>query len=98
MTLEQLEERLTAVEQAVEELRQSLPPSNGTTGNDRTESEFLREEDIIPGVDFDVFLDVPPRQTLTFKAKLISIERENSGLGLSDREWESIPLEDEHER
>jgi hypothetical protein len=95
--LEQFTKRLTALEQAVQRL-QSL--GNGgsnavfTTNEARKEED---EEDLIPGTEYDLVVTVPPKETIYFQARIVSIEPGSPGLPLSEEEWASLGLEDEGE-
>ncbi len=98
MTLAQLEERVTALEKAIEEMR--LQGTSATNGNGylrETNSPPVEEDDFIPGVEYDLVVDVPPEETIYFRARIVSIETPPAILGLTDAEWELYGSEDENE-
>jgi hypothetical protein len=93
MTLAQIEERLTVLEKVVADLQARLPPANGTPPAAEEAAPFLKEEDIIPGAEYPFVPDVPPREVVHLKGRIVSIERDPAVLGLSDAEWASLGLE-----
>jgi hypothetical protein len=105
MTLAQIEERLTALEKEVALLRAHLPQTNGTppaaeqaNGTPpvaKEEDSFLREEDIIPGAEYDVVIDVPPQEVVHLTGRIVRVVPGPCDLGLSDAEWASLGLEDD---
>jgi hypothetical protein len=94
MTLEQLEQRLTALEEFIEELRRER---NGD--QDRHDAPPAVEtpavaDELIPGAEYDLVPDVPPKQVFHFTAKLVSIDPGPRGLALSD-EAQSLASKDD---
>lgn len=98
MTQAQLEERLTALEKAFEEMRLQTTPAATENGvNDEKNTPSVEEDDFIPGVEYDLVVNVPPEETIYFRARIVSIETPPAGLGLSDAEWALYGSEDENE-
>jgi hypothetical protein len=96
MTLAQLEQRVFALEQTVEQLKvqvASAPPPAPAAAQE----EFLKEEDIIPGAEYDLVLNVPPKAVIRLEGVLTSVRPGPKGLALSDAEWAGLPLEDDSE-
>jgi hypothetical protein len=94
MTLAQLEQRVFALEQTVEQLKvqvASAPPPAPAAAQE----EFLKEEDIIPGAEYDLVVDVPPIAEVRLRGRLVSIEEGPQELGFSEAEWASLDLEEE---
>ena len=98
MTLAQLEERVTALEKAIEEMRlQGTSATNGNGYHRETNRPPVEEDDFIPGVEYDLVVDVPPEEQWHFMGRIVAIDSPPAGLGLSDAEWESLALEDDDE-
>lgn len=107
MTLAQLEERLTALEQAADRLKkleqvveQLQTRRNGESehhASPKQEAKEAEEDDFIPGVEYDLVVNVPPHEEWHFMGRIVAIDSPPPGLGLSDAEWESLALEDEDE-
>jgi hypothetical protein len=102
MSLEELEARLSALEKTVAELQSQSPTDNGEATKARPEvskgkEEFLREEDLIPGAEYDLVFDVPPSEVFTIKARIVSVEQAPAELSLTDEEWQLYGSEDDDE-
>ncbi len=87
MTLSQLEQRLSALEKKFECFEQCLPGDK--------EGATPAEQELIPGVEYPMVLDAPPRDVIRLRVKVRSVERRRPELGLSDAEWESLCLEED---
>jgi hypothetical protein len=74
-------------------LNRAVEPSNTVPGA----SSDTADEDIIPGVESPLVLDVPPKQVVHLRGKLKRIQPGLHQLALSDMEWASLHLEDEDE-
>jgi hypothetical protein len=95
MTLEEVVKRLTALEEAFEQMRherQADRSSDADNGNDEP-----GEANFIPGVEYDLVPDVPPKQVIRLKGKIVSVKPGPKGLALSDAEWQSLHLEEDDE-
>lgn len=88
MTLAQLEERVTALEEAVEELRKQQPRSQ--------ELLSLGEEEMIPGTEYPIVLSVPPAKVIRVQARIRSIRRGSQELALTDEEWALFAEGEDH--
>lgn len=97
MTLEQLEERLTALEKTVEELRVQRSGSNGSAPTPTSRESPLDEEEFIPGAEYPLVLNAPPKEVTYLRGVIDSIDESPRGLALSDAEWAALQLEDEDE-
>ena len=95
MTLSQLEQRLSALEKKFECFEQCLPGANGTAPSTDKEGATPAEQDLIPGVEYPMVLDAPPRDVIRLRVKVRGVERRRPELGLSDAEWESLCLEED---
>lgn len=97
MTLAQLEERLTALEEVVEQLQTRIngEPKAGSSSSDEQREEG--DDDFIPGTEYDLVVTVPPKESFVIQGRIISIETPPAELGLSDEEWALFASEDEDE-
>lgn len=100
MSLDELEARVIALEKTVAEMRSQSPNANGEASQAKSEEptvreEFIKEEDIIPGAEYDLVFDVPPRETYTIRAKIVSVDRAPAELSLTDEEWKLYASEDD---
>jgi hypothetical protein len=86
MTLTELEQRVLALEIEVAQLKRRLsrisdpPAAAGDTA----------EEEIIPGVEYPLVLDVPPHEVFSFRGRILSVEEGHHEFGLSPEEWASL--------
>jgi hypothetical protein len=55
------------------------------------------DDDFIEGAEYDLVLDVPPKEVIRLRARIRSIERPPARLALSDAEWASLQLEENDE-
>lgn len=104
MTLAQVEERLTALEhvierlttleKAVERLQMRVNGESKPESSLSQEQSERAEEDLIPGTEYDLVVTVPPKESILFRARIVSIEPGPPGLPLSKEEWASLGLED----
>ncbi len=97
MTMAQLEQRVLALEQTVEQLKARLPESPLGEPKTETSESNTDEEEFIPGAEYDVVLSVPPKQEIHLRGKLRWIRPGRKGLALSDAEWASLQLEGDDE-
>lgn len=88
MTLAQLEERLMALEEAVEELQKQRRPTDELTSPG--------EEEMIPGTEYPLVLSVPPAKGIRVQARLRSIRRGSQELALTDEEWALFSEGEDH--
>lgn len=96
MTLAQLEERVAALEKAFEEMRfQGTPSPAEDGGHNETTTPLIEEDDFIPGMEYDLVVNVPPHETIYFRARIVSIETPPATLGLTDEEWALYGSEEE---
>ena len=97
MSLEQLEERVSALEKAYEAMKpeneEITSRASVTTGSktDYAEPEFIE------GAEYDLVLDVPAENVAILSATFRFVEEEEKGVALSDAEWASLQLEDDDE-
>jgi hypothetical protein len=96
MTITELEQRVLALEEAVAQLKCHLSPNPETSG-ERADLGDAREDELIPGVEYPIVLDVPPRSVFHFRGKLIAVEEGRQEFGLSPEEWASLQLENDRE-
>ena len=104
MTLAEVEERLTALEQVADRLKNLEQVVEQLQTRQNGESEHLpslkqeakeaEEDDFIPGVEYDLVVNVPPKETIYFRARIVSIETPPAILGLTDAEWALYGSED----
>jgi hypothetical protein len=97
MNLAQLEEKVVALEKTVLAIQAELHKTNGAVSQTKKDDSFPKEEDIIPGAEYDLVLDVPPMEVQRYKAKLVSITRAPAELALTDEEWKLYGGEDNDE-
>jgi hypothetical protein len=97
MTLAQLEQRVLSLEKTVEKLQAQLVPSTDVAPASDAQSGVPGEDEIIPGTEYPVVLDVPPKKIIRLKGKLKWIRPGPRGLALSDAEWASLQLEADDE-
>jgi hypothetical protein len=95
--LEQVEERLAALEQVVEQLQTRRNGASELHPSPKQEAKEAEEDDFIPGVEYDLVVNVPPEESIYFRAHIMSIETPPASLGLSDAEWALYGSEDENE-
>jgi hypothetical protein len=88
MTLTQLEERVAALEEAVEELQKQQRRTDEFTS--------LGEEEIIPGTEYPIVLNVPPTKVIRVQARIRSIRRGSKELALTDEEWALFAEGEDH--
>lgn len=108
MTLIQLEERIAALQETLEErvmelekavkelqIQRTAPPTEQPNSN----SESLPENDdeFIPGAEYPFVVTVPPEEEWHIVGKIVAIDTPPAELGLSDAEWASLDLENEDE-
>ena len=103
MTLAQLEERVTALEQAADRLknleqvveRLQIQKANSSDVLPSREQKLeMTEEDFISDTEYVFVPAKPPAETIRLEA-VIRWKKDTSsqGLGLSDAEWASLGLE-----
>jgi hypothetical protein len=97
MDMMQLEERLTAIEKTLEQLKGQLVPVTGLGPASTETGANQAEEELIPGAEYPLVLAVPRRKATRLRARIRSIRRGRQDLGLSDKEWASLGLEDDDE-
>src|SRR5262245_6506441 len=97
MTLEQLEQRVTDLEEFAEELRRERSKRRNQVPASKLDAASPGEDDLIPGAEYPLVVDVPPKQVFHFTAKLTSVEPGPRGLALSEAEWASLQLEEDNE-
>lgn len=104
MTLAQLEDRVAALEQVADRLKnlEQVVEQLQTRGNGESElpsspKQETEEDDFIPGTEYDLVVNVPPEETIYFRARIVSIETPPAILGLTDAEWALYGSEDENE-
>lgn len=105
MTLAQLEERVAALEQVADRLKnleqvveQLQTKRNGESelhSSSKQETKEAEEDDFIPGMEYDLVVNVPPHETIYFRARIVSIETPPATLGLTDEEWALYGSEEE---
>ncbi len=92
MTIQELEQRVLALEQTVAQLEAKVAQKlNGVAAHQ--EPAASPEESLIPDVEYPLVLNVPPKEEFEVKARIVSVERGEQSLALSDAEWESLGLE-----
>lgn len=87
MTITQLEERLSVLEQTVARLQKQVEHRQSSSDLPQT------EDDIIEGAAYDLTPELIPKVTYHVRAKIVKIEKVTLGLGLSPEEWASLPLD-----
>lgn len=55
------------------------------------------EDDVPPGVEYDVVLATPPSEIIPFMARIVSIVRGRQDLPMTDEEWQSLVIEDDED-
>jgi hypothetical protein len=93
MTLAQLDERVTAIERELAELKATLPPTKRMIAPSDGAPK-LEEEELIPGAEYPLVPSVPPKVVVRLKGRIRSIRRGPQDLGLSDADWASLCLEE----
>lgn len=84
------EQRLQALEAAVADLRsQQSVRQTDRSGGPLDGLPPDAEQPFVPGV--------PPKNTVRLRAKLIGLEPAPQGLGLSERQWAALNLEESDE-
>jgi hypothetical protein len=97
MTLARLEQRVLSLEKTVEKLQAQLVSRTGGAPASDAQSGLPGEDDIIPGAEYPVVLNVPPEKVIHLKARLTWIRPGPTGLALSDSEWANLQLEADDE-
>jgi hypothetical protein len=98
MSIAQLEQQVSSLEERVEELRAQLTRSADQAATTDTAKAAPGEDDIIPGTEYIVVLAEPPAKEITLRGRIVSIEHGPQELGLSDAEWASLGLKKEDEQ
>jgi hypothetical protein len=88
MTTAQIEQRLSALEQTVAGIQEHLTKRPADESSD---------DEIIPGAEYELTTNVPPKAEYRFRARIVVAEKQPSTLGLSPEEWASLWLGDEGE-
>lgn len=96
MTQAQIEERLTALEEAVAQLRAQQSGANGAAPLPAEET-VSPDDDIIPGVEYVVVLNKPPTKTIRLQGVIREIRPARQDLGISDADLASLIQEEGHE-
>jgi hypothetical protein len=96
MTIAQIEERLSVLENTVKELKAQLVSPPAPLAHAEAET-FLREEDLIPGVEYPVVLSRPPAKVTRVRAIIRRVRPARQDLGLSDAELARLTGEQDHE-
>jgi hypothetical protein len=55
------------------------------------------EEDMLPGVEYNVVLTAPPREIIPCLGQVVSIVRGREDLPMSDEDWQSILIGDDED-
>lgn len=97
MDMIQFEERLTALEKTVEQMKGQLIPTSGLEPFYAETGTRQAEQELIPGAEYPMVLAVPPRKVTRLRGRIRSIRRGRQDLGLSDKEWASLGLEENDE-
>jgi hypothetical protein len=92
MTMIEIEQRLTSLEQGLAELRAEL--ARRQNGSEANGGQVLPSaEELIPDAEYPLVLSVPPKQEFELRARIVSIERGPQDLALSDAEWADLQQE-----
>ena len=92
MSIAEIEQRLIALEQTVSQLQAAFARKfNGDAADQRQPA--CEEETLIPDAEYPLVLNVPPKEEFEVRAHIVSVERGEPSLALSDAEWASLQSE-----
>ena len=97
MTLAQIEQRLVALETAVQQLQARTPQPDEVAESARAQTPAAQSAEIVPGAEYPLVPAVPPTEVTRLRGILKRVEPGPAGLALSQAEWESLDLEEAHE-
>jgi ribosomal protein L7/L12 len=90
MTLAQLEERVTALEEAFSEWSRSQQNVDKSAGE-------APQHEIIPGTECPIILSKPAVETIRCEAVVKWVREASQELGLSEADWAGLGLEEDDE-
>ena len=96
-SLGQIQERLTVLEQIVERLQMRINDESKPDSSSSDEKREQADDDLIPGTEYDLVVTVPPKESVRFQARIVSIQTPPAELGLTDDEWAFFGSENEDE-
>jgi hypothetical protein len=94
---EQLGQRVQELEEEVAQMKEQLTRPDESTPRDGDAQSTSGDDEFIEGAEYEIYLDVPPKQEFAVQARIVSVERGPCDLGLSDAEWASLRLQLEEE-